>query len=787
MQARELFVSTVSDVMPTLSHAIGERLLDLTTQTGTSNQAQERRDACAVFKENAAFWTDATLGAWHKALTPSETYNYASQDSTLLELMDNEAMENKIIASRLALRLLDFTSWEFNDLRLRIQNLEGISDLPKNDVLRPAVLAQHLVEQWIRAALSRKAWTLAQDLIQQSLAEQMLAAFHAANEFLVQHNVMVEIDLRPLVIRTPSSPKSNKPKPLLEEFAEKFASNVVKSARSNNNGSEFSASDLTSTIYAKSAQDGAVKQLHVPSSAQGRSGSVADEATPIGKAQIRAQGIMGRLRRMFSDHVPGDHTQTSQAVGPGPRTASPQLAKALTQAQIANQASTAQTVLFAEPAPVYGAKHVEKEVVALRQRTSALKAAASSSGERATIEIVALMFQSILAEDRIPAAVRVWFARLQIPVLRVAISEPEFFDSLQHPARRLIDRMGSCVLGFDASITGGALETEIKRVVQMIEQYPETGRAVFQLVFEEFQTFLSQYLSGQNSTARRVVSVAQQLEQKETLTIQYTIELRSMLNDMPVREEIRDFLFKVWTEVLAIAAIKNGAQHSETIQLKKTAADLVWAVSAKPKRKDRTRVISDLPQLLQRLRSGLVLMGMEQSAQEGYFKKITDTLADAFMSKTGAISKERIDQLAERLSNLEEYLSDDEVGDLPIDATGLAMMIGVDGAELQVIAEGGGDPTEAMRNYAQELQLGSWFSLDHNGRVSQVQFSWRSDRKQLHLFSCLDGRTFLMQTRRLAAYLQASLLVPIEEESLTVRATREALDKIDANPERLLS
>jgi hypothetical protein len=35
------------------------------------------------------------------------------------------------------------------------------------------------------------------------------------------------------------------------------------------------------------------------------------------------------------------------------------------------------------------------------------------------------MFQSILAEERIPfSAVRVWFARLQMPVLRVAWPSP---------------------------------------------------------------------------------------------------------------------------------------------------------------------------------------------------------------------------------------------------------------------------------------------------------------------------------------------------------------------------
>jgi hypothetical protein len=43
-----------------------------------------------------------------------------------------------------------------------------------------------------------------------------------------------------------------------------------------------------------------------------------------------------------------------------------------------------------------------------------------------------------------------------------------------------------------------------------------------------------------------------------------------------------------------------------------------------------------------------------------------------------------------------------------------------------------------------------------------------------------------VQMRRLASYLQAGLLVPNEEETLTVRATRDALAKLDANPERLL-
>ena len=55
-----------------------------------------------------------------------------------------------------------------------------------------------------------------------------------------------------------------------------------------------------------------------------------------------------------------------------------------------------------------------------------------------------------------------------------------------------------------------------------------------------------------------------------------------------------------------------------------------------------------------------------------------------------------------------------------------------------------------------------------------------------HLFAAPAGRSYLIQAKRLAAYLQAGLLLPTEEEALTVRATRDALAKLDANPERLL-
>lgn len=789
-QARELFTEHACRILPPLAKAINERLSALVDEPGSAPQLQDRRDAWLLFQAGGAAWVNGTAKAWERAQARPifQTAARSSFDSGRLELIGDEVMENKILASRLALRLLDFASWELNDVRLRVQRLDATSELHKDDVLRPEVLAQQMVEQWSAATFPRQLWMTVQDIILERMAGHLLAAYHAVNEFLIQHGVMAEIDLRPLVKRTSSAVTAAQP---LNTKTSVIAQSVLGRPREStgvdNHGHSYGAQGkggpgTGNAASGNGGNGGGGNGSGGRGVASALGNSAHDETrrqtatTPLLKARLRAQGVMGHLKRLLTNQVVGfDDTRSSQA--------SPQLAQALA-AMVPPESGSSQTVLADAPGQVYGSVHVERAANALRQQTISLKGAAASSAEKATIEIVALMFQSILAEDRIPPTVRVWFARLQMPVLRVAISEPEFFGSLQHPARRLIDRMGSSVLGFDADVSGGAMEAEIKRVVQVIEQYPETGRRVFQLVYDEFQKFLSRFLSQQGSAAR-VVSVAQQIEQKETMAIQYTIEMRNMLNDMPVREEIRVFLFKVWAEVLAIAGMRNGPQHQQTITLKRAAADLVWAASAKPSRVDRAKVIADLPKLLQLLRLGMSMLGMATKVQELHIKAISDTLADAFMSKTDAISPQRIDAMAKRLANLEDYLSDEDVGDLPLDTESL-VMIGIDVSDMEIIADGGSQPTAAMRAWGQELQLGAWFTLDHNGRVSHVQFAWRSDRKQLHLFASSDGRNLLIQARRLAAYLQAGLLVPVEEEALTVRATRHALAKLEANPERLL-
>jgi len=805
-QARELFVVQVGRMLPELGKACDQRLTSVLDQAGSAREIQARRDAWTGFLNQQVTWLNHSRKALQQLLLPRSAPMLDAQSTGgRLELVSEEAIDDHILASRLAMRVLEVASSELNDLRLRIQYLEKCQELPRGDVLLPDVVARVLVDQWRAAGMSLPAWQLVQDAMVPVLTLRMHEAYKAANEFLVASGVMKEIDLQALVKRMPgaqSKSKASDPAPAAGEWDRDRMGAVVSGAFGGGSG-RVSDVGAGAGVQARPRSGPMPSGVRDADSSIGTSGLGAADSgraaarrssmdvdeetrmltssTPLARARQRAQGVVGRLKRLLMDKVGGNFESTQLMPPPSPR-----LQQAMAQAMpsMASGHPGAAALDGSTPYPA-GPVQLEQAAIALRQRTSELKQAASTSSEKATIEVVALMFQAILAEERISPSVRVWFARLQIPVLRVALAEPEFFSALQHPARRLIDRLGSCVLGFESNVGSAALEAEIKRVVQVIEQYPETGRKVFQLVYDEFEKFLLSYLREQGS-ASRYVSVAQQMEQKETLAVQYTIELRRLLDEVPVRDEIRDFLFKVWVEVLALASVRHGLQHTETTALKQVATDLLWSASAKPDRNDRARVIQQLPHLLQRLRQGMGLLGYPAGLQDQHIKSLSDILADAFLSRTEAIPQEQLDQLSQRLAHLEDYLPPSGVGDLDLDNESIEMITGVDASNIEVISQGGSKPSDAMRAWAVELQIGSWFGLDHNGRLNSVQLAWRSQRGQLYLFVTNAGRCYLIQAARVAAYLQAGLLVPSEEEALTVRATRDALAKLDANPERLL-
>jgi hypothetical protein len=730
-QARRLFVDDLVAGMPSLVAIINA------ASAVIENPPPKNRPGYRVLREEAQFmlnkhggaWHDAMIKAFSKALRPGQmlTQMAALQDTGQgLALLEESAHELEVMGARLAASIQEKTQGEYQDLRARIGHLEDREDLDKHDILRTDTIGKLIANAWHRAGMTKATWSEVDAELKREFGTLVQEGFHEVNRYLVERGVMPQVVLRPIVRRARASFDTT-------------------------SGGAFTRSDAAG--------------------ASGEETRMMTRAAAVQRLADNAEVVISKLNTLVGKQVPGfASTQMDK-----PREVSP----ALQQAMAKSRHDGNSTIPDNADGPAIAQ--------ALAQRKSALKEAATTQLERATIEIVALMFQAILTEERLPAALRVWFARLQMPVLRVAVGEPDFFAANDHPARRLIDRMGACVMGFSGATAsiGDALDKEIKRIVQVIEAYPDTGRRVFSTVLTEFERFLEHYFQSENEASKKGVSLAQQVEQRETLAIQYTIEMRKMLNEVPVQEGIRNFLFHVWADVLALSAVKNGPQSAATKSLRLAAADLIWSAGAKVSREERAEVIRRLPPLLKTLRDGMASAGHSADKQDQQIKALNESLAAAFSARSAAIPAARFDQIRDNLEQLEEMLPDSLDG-IELDSQMMIDLSGQETGDMEVVQAGGSMPTPAMIQWARELQVGSWYMLDYNDRHEPVQLAWTGMRRHLSLFVSSDGRCVLFQQPRLAAFLQAGLIVPAQEESLTTKATRAAIQKIDADPRRLL-
>ncbi len=829
-QARRLYTEELLKGLVPLVQAALDTARSLLDKPCEHTVFARRRDLLQSLTAGAQAWHRGIVSGLRQSLGPGMTASRAdlpppgmagmagmsggaSTGREALTLVSDDAIELEIVTSRLALAVMDRASWEFADLRSRIAHLEGRNELDPHDMLRAHVLARTVFDAWRAAGQTLEGWRELQPVLHDEFALLVEEAYHETNRWLMDHRVLAEVDLRPFIRRSRTHP--NMPMGWQPSAGTGFVDSRHDVGRSQFGGSGGSSGGGQGMGYGNPQGSGTGGPSGYSASSGGQSsgrGSVGEETrlmtrgAPLARSREHAEAVLGRLNRLIGRHVPEFANSTRSAglggvgrgggVGAGAGQSgggvvhlmSPGLARAIETAQQGIRQRLSTTMQGGGDAIVTAPVMLEE----MHQRKQVLKKAASGPEERATIEIVALLFQSILTEDRIPAAVRVWFARLQMPVLRVAVTEPDFFATIDHPARRLIDRMGACVMGFDSAASSPAagkpneaLEKEIKRIVQVVEAYPDTGRRVFQTVLTEFEKFLEHFFKNENEATKRGVSLAQQVEQRETMAIQYTIELRKMLNEVPVQEGVRQFLFHVWADVLATTGVRYGPQGAQTKQMKRAAADLIWSASAKVTREERAEVIRRLPQLLKSLREGMASAGQDTPKQDEHIQQLNNSLAAAFTAKAAVIPDDRLRELMERLETLEELLPD--AADVDIDEAMVLDLSGHQSSELEVVLDGGSMPTPAMVAWARELQVGSWYMLDRGGRSEAVQLAWHGLRKQLSLFVTPQGRCVLFQQHRLASYLQAGLMLPAQDEALTVRATRSALAKLDVDASRLLN
>ena len=211
-QARRSYAEGLLAGMPGVVQAVDQGARVLVSQVAEPALAMRRRDLVADLQKAGPFWLQGMVsmlrGGLHSGIVsatwPGDLPTPASRNARL-SLVDDDTIENEILSSRLALAMMDRASWEFTDLRARMNTLEGREELDTNDLLRPHVLARIVTASWRASGLTLEAWRTLQVVLHDEFSHFAEEGYHEINRWLIQRRVLPEVDLRPYIRRSSNS------------------------------------------------------------------------------------------------------------------------------------------------------------------------------------------------------------------------------------------------------------------------------------------------------------------------------------------------------------------------------------------------------------------------------------------------------------------------------------------------------------------------------------------------------------------------------------------------------
>jgi len=232
---------------------------------------------------------------------------------------------------------------------------------------------------------------------------------------------------------------------------------------------------------------------------------------------------------------------------------------------------------------------------------------ALGKAEDDTINLISMLFEFILDDRQLSSPMKAILARLQIPMLKVALLDKTFFSRGGHPARKLLNELAASALGWSEprEIDKDPLYQRIKNVVKTILNDFVDDVTIFDRLLEDFSTF-------DNKEKRRAQLIEQRTrDAEEGLAVSKHARsfVGSTLNKIVAGKNLPkvaiDLLCDGWNNYMFLLHVRQGPDSDAWSEAVKTAEELTWSVQAKADISDRQQLLKHIPDLLKKLRNGL--------------------------------------------------------------------------------------------------------------------------------------------------------------------------------------
>lgn len=398
----------------------------------------------------------------------------------------------------------------------------------------------------------------------------------------------------------------------------------------------------------------------------------------------------------------------------------------------------------------------------LAQIRARMPRTATSRVEDHTLDLLTTIFDTVFCDRHIPDEIKALIGFLQIPVLKAALIDKDFFFEEAHPARRLIDLLSRTSIAWDRNKgQDDPLYQMMKRNVVRVQQEFDQEVTLFAEVVADIEAFLKEAESAATGALAAPIAQALRKEKVRQASKAASTEVALRVGTGEVVAFVETFLESRWVRVLTLAYSVRQDKPQVLQNAIKTMDDLIWSVKPKITSAQRKELISRLPAILATLNKWLNAIQWEDADRLQFFADLAECHASIVRAPL--------------------ELSPQRQLEIAIDVAQQAAQRRLEKrAAVQVEPE----PDEFIRTVAQ-LERGSWLEFtDRKGVSAKVRLAWVSPMRSLYILTTSQKLTsFSVSAEELAQAFREERAAVLVLDKLVDRALSQALDRVEGEHE----
>ena len=346
---------------------------------------------------------------------------------------------------------------------------------------------------------------------------------------------------------------------------------------------------------------------------------------------------------------------------------------------------------------------------------------ALTSADENAFDLLSGIFDAVFRNADIPAEFGALIGSLQLPLLRAAVADHDFFFTAQHPARRALELLAQAGIGWTPEKGQADPHTQaIRRGVDRVRRQTGPQQAVFAELVSALESFTDKERRAADRLLAAPIAEALQREKRQQAARAARDEVALRVGTGEVVAFIETFLEDKWVAVLTLAYGVKDEKPRLVANAVQTMDDLVWSVKPKITMAERKELLAKLPSMVAMLNKWLDLIKWDGAERKRFFRELAACHA--------SIVRAPLDLPPERQAAL------------AIEAAKRATE-----RRLQKRAAQPPQPEpDAFDAVVQTLQTDTWLEFaQHDGPARKIRLAWISPMRSLYVFATAERQEAL--------------------------------------------